>query len=77
MSKKTKAPEMKLFLWHWVGGGYNSCRAKNITEARKIAKTMGAPSGIRQGLKVERDSLREVTQDVVDDYDRRYFSLFY
>ena len=30
----------QLWAWHWVGGGYNSCRAKNRDEAIKKARSM-------------------------------------
>lgn len=41
------SPEAKLYVWNWVGGGYNSAMAMSLEEARAIATKMGEPSGAR------------------------------
>lgn len=63
MKTKTKG---KLFLWNWVGGGYNSCRAKDCNEALKKGNAMTTI------LTVDAGTLREATFDDVQAEDKRW-----
>jgi len=56
----------KLFLWNWVGGGYNSCRAKDRSEALKIGNAM------TKVLTINESTLREATFDDVQAEEKRW-----
>jgi hypothetical protein len=61
----------KLFLWNWVGGGYNSCQAENRAEALKVGNDM-TRNGRGVHLIVNESTLREATFDDVDVEDKRW-----
>lgn len=46
----TPGPGKKLWIWSWVGGGWNSGFASSKAEATKLAKEMGIGEGTRQTL---------------------------
>jgi hypothetical protein len=58
--------DTKLYLWNWVGGGYNSCRARNRAEALEKAAEITAK------LKVDESTLRECTRDELDAEEKRW-----
>lgn len=39
----------RLWVWNWVGGGYNTALASSKTEATRLAKEMGKPNTHRGG----------------------------
>lgn len=59
-------PKMKLYLWNWVGGGYNSCRAQDRSEALKKGNTMTS------NLTVDESTLRECTVDELNAEEKRW-----
>jgi len=63
--------ETKLYLWNWIGGGYNSCRAASREEALEKGNAMTAKGpGIH--LKVDESTLRECTVDELRAEERRW-----
>ena len=44
----------QLWVWNWVGGGYNSAHAISKADALSIATKMGAPRSFNMGGKVVR-----------------------
>ena len=56
----------KLFLWNWVGGGYNSCRAENRSDALKKGNAM------TKILTIDVNTLREATFDDVQAEEKRW-----
>lgn len=63
----------RIWIWNWIGGGYNWCKAANREEAFQKATEMAA----RTILKVDETTLREGDMSQVGDLDRQYASLFY
>ena len=61
----TDMKDTKLYLWNWVGGGYNSCRARNRDEAIKKAQTMCS-------LVPALGTLRECTSEELRAEDRAW-----
>ena len=51
--------DTKLFMWDWVGGGYNSCRAKDADEALQKAREMG--KGSEDRIELVPCNIRETT----------------
>ncbi len=64
---------MKLWIWYWQGGGYNSCRAETRGEALEKARAMG----VGTVLKVDESTLHEGTPKELLSLDRQYASLVY
>lgn len=46
----TPGPNKKLWIWSWVGGGWNSGFATTKAEATKLAKWMGQGDSVRRTL---------------------------
>jgi hypothetical protein len=67
-----------IYTWNWKTGGYNSCTARNLSDAKRKADTMGTPRG---GMKVrlvpDPTSFRKVTASEMDAVDRSWASAFY
>jgi hypothetical protein len=57
---------MKLFMWNWHQGGYNSTRAETKEEAIQNGNSMC------KGLKVDEHSVREVTLEELVAEDERW-----
>lgn len=57
---------MALYLWNWVGGGYNSCEAESREDALGKAKEI-AGSTI---LVVDESTLRESTREEINAEER-------
>lgn len=60
---------MKLWIWYWVGGGYNSCKAESREEALSKARAM---TGV---LTVDVQTLHVGTWEELARLDRSYASL--
>lgn len=74
--KETATNSERTWLWKWVEGGYNTCRARSREEALKLAKEKGKPSSVFKGLTVDEKSLHVATDKEVREYDRRYAGMF-
>jgi len=59
-------PKTKLYLWNWVGGGYNSCRARDRSHALKLGNAMA------KNLTVSEPTLRECTVDELNAEEKRW-----
>lgn len=66
--REKKAPEPKLWIWNWIGLGYNSCRADSREEA--LVKAAQIADGTN--LKVDESTLRECTVDELRAEERRW-----
>lgn len=64
---------MDLWIWNWVGGGYNSCRAATREEALEKAKKQAGDTI----LVVDEKTLHIGTQAELNRLDAQYASLFY
>lgn len=66
--EKGVKPEPGLYLWNWVGGGYNSCRAASREEALEKAREIAGDTV----LKVDESTLRECTMNEIRAEERRW-----
>ena len=64
--RAVQLPRRRLWIWNWIGGGYNSCKARDRAEALEKAGEISAT------LKVNPSTLRECTQDELDAEDRAW-----
>lgn len=62
---------MHIWIWNWVGDGYNWTKAASKEEALDNAKK------ISSSLVVDEKTLRIGTMEDVKALDRRYASMFY
>jgi len=62
---KPHTKEFRLFLWNWIGGGYNSCRAEDREAAIKKAVKMCS-------LNPNLNTLRECTQAELNAEEKRW-----
>ena len=72
--KAQEAPEPlepRLYLWNWVGGGYNSCRALSREEALEKGNDMTRNGG-GVHLKVNEATLRECTTGELAAEEKRW-----
>jgi hypothetical protein len=60
---------MPLWIWYWVGGGYNWCRANNREEALVKASVMS------RVLVVDQKTLHIGTIEEVNKLNRQYASM--
>ena len=58
--------QTKLYVWNWVGGGYNSCRAADRADAVAKAREITA------NLEVDESTLRECTVAELDAEEKRW-----
>lgn len=66
---------LDLYTWNWIGGGYNSCMARNRKEAISKAREMGKSKAARQVTLVPNlDTLRQVTATEMVEIDRSWAS---
>ncbi len=63
---------VKLWGWTWNEGGYNHCWSPNRNDAILVARQMC--QGIN--LTVNITSVKEVSQQWIDDNDRQYAGMF-
>lgn len=61
-----------IWLWNWMGGGYNWCRVDTREEALEHARKLGGET-----LKIDESTLRQVAYSEVDKEERQYRSLFW
>ena len=72
---KNELGTLDLYTWNWIGGGYNSCMARNRKEAISKAREMGKPGSARQVTLVPNlDTLRQVTAAEMVEIDRSWAS---
>lgn len=64
--------EKKLWIWNWIGDGYNSCTASSRLEALESATAMAR----RTGLGLNESTLHEGSYRELAILDRRYASMF-
>lgn len=57
-----------MYLWNWVGGGYNNCRADSREEALEKAHAMAEGTT----LKVAEPTLRECTMAELNAEEKRW-----
>ena len=62
----------KLWIWNWIGGGYNSTRASSRKEALAKAKAMTGGTV----LLVNEKTLHVGTQEERDRLDAQYAGMF-
>lgn len=61
----------QLYVWNWVGGGYNSCRASSPEEALEKGNDL-TRDGPGVHLKVNETTLRACTTEELDAEERRW-----
>ena len=64
-----------IWIWYWVGGGYNSVSAESAPEALRKAQEIGAPRGGFRGLSVAEGTLHVAGRGELEAIDREYASL--
>lgn len=59
---------MNLWIWNWIGGGYNSCLASSREEALKNAATIAGKTTLR----VDENTLRIGSNRELESINRSY-----
>ena len=74
-SKNVELGTLDLYTWNWIGGGYNSCMARNRKEAISKAREIGKSGSARYVTLVPNlDTLRQVTAAEMVEIDRSWRS---
>jgi len=75
-AKNIELGTLDLYTWNWMGGGYNSCMARNRKEAISKAGEMGKPNpgGMQVTLVPNLGTLRQVTAAEMVEIDRSWAS---
>ena len=72
---KNELGTLDLYTWNWIGGGYNSCMARNRKEAISKAREMGKSKAARHVTLVPAlETLRQVTAAEMVEIDRSWAS---
>lgn len=68
----------RIYTWNWTTGGYNSCTAGSLAEAKLKAAAIGTSSfyGCRVTLVADPKTFRAVTQAEMNAIDSSWASAF-
>ncbi|NBZ96727.1 MAG: hypothetical protein EBR40_09945 [Proteobacteria bacterium] len=66
-----------IYTWNWKTGGYNSCTARSLAEAKRKADVIGTPkAGMKVRLVPDPGSFRKVTTTEMAAIDRSWAAAF-